>query len=192
MVHITAMLGVIAGDVIGSRFEWAPIKTIDFPLFHPLCSFTDDSVLTVATASAILRGAPFDEMYLDFGRRYPNAGYGGNFHKWLAASDPRPYNSYGNGSAMRVAPVGWACADEASVLREAERSAAVTHDHPEGVKGAQATALAVFLARRGASKEELRAVIAGRFGYDLNSDRPARSGRPTTSMSRVRGRCRKR
>src|SRR5688572_3083594 len=161
------MLGVIAGDVIGSRFEWAPIKTVDFPLFHPLCSFTDDTVLTVATASAILRGAPFGETYLDFGRRYPRAGYGGNFTKWLAAIEPRPYNSYGNGSAMRVAPVGWACADERSVLREAERSAAVTHDHPEGVKGAQATALAVFMARRGASKDEIRAEIANRFGYDL-------------------------
>ncbi len=162
------MLGVIAGDVIGPRFEWAPIKTIEFSLFHPLCSFTDDTVLTVATASAILRGAPFDETYLDFGRRYPRAGYGGNFHKWLAAIDPRPYNSYGNGSAMRVAPVGWACADEPSVLREAERSAAVTHDHPEGVKGAQATALAVFMARRGASKDEIRGGIGSRFGYDLN------------------------
>ena len=162
------MLGVIAGDVIGSRFEWAPIRTVDFPLFHPLCSFTDDTVLTVATASAILRGAPFDETYLDFGRRYPRAGYGGNFHKWLAAIEPRPYNSYGNGSAMRVAPVGWACADEPSVLREAERSAAVTHNHPEGVKGAQATALAVFMARHAASKDEIRDAIASRFGYDLN------------------------
>jgi ADP-ribosylglycohydrolase len=162
------VLGVIAGDVIGSRFEWAPIKTIDFALFHPLSSFTDDTVLTVATASAILRGAPFDETYLDFGRRYPRAGYGGNFTKWLAAVDPRPYHSYGNGSAMRVAPVGWACADERSVLREAERSAAVTHDHPEGVKGAQATALAVFMARRVASKDDIRGGIASRFGYDLN------------------------
>jgi ADP-ribosylglycohydrolase len=162
------MFGVIAGDVIGSRFEWAPIKTIDFPLFHPLCSFTDDTVLTVATAWAILRDRPFDEAYLSFGRRYPRAGYGGNFHKWLGAIEPRPYNSYGNGSAMRVAPVGWAYADEQSVLREAKRSAAVTHDHPEGVKGAQATALAVFMARTGASKEEIRAGIASRFGYDLS------------------------
>jgi ADP-ribosylglycohydrolase len=168
IVTYTFMIGVIAGDVIGSRFEWRPIKTIDFPLFHPLCRFTDDTVLTVATASAILEAAPFDERYLDFGRRYPRAGYGGNFHKWLAAIEPRPYNSYGNGSAMRVAPVGWACADERSVLREAERSAAVTHNHPEGVKGAQATALAVFMARRGASKDEIRAGIASRFGYDLN------------------------
>jgi ADP-ribosylglycohydrolase len=171
------MLGVIAGDVIGSRFEWAPIKTTDFPLFHPLCSFTDDTVLTVATASAILRGAPFDHTYLDFGRRYPRAGYGGNFQKWLAAAEPRPYNSYGNGSAMRVAPVGWACADEQRVLREAERSAVVTHDHPEGVKGAQATALAVFMARGGASKDEIRRGIASRFGYDL--DRTTAGIRPT-------------
>lgn len=162
------MLGVIAGDVIGSRYEWDPIKTTDFPLFHPLCRFTDDTVLTVATASAILNGTPFDETYLDFGRRYPRAGYGGNFHRWLADPHPQPYNSFGNGSAMRVAPVGWACADEASVLREAERSAVVTHDHPEGVKGAQATALAVFMARRAASKGDIREAITRRFGYDLD------------------------
>src|SRR5215211_5707687 len=162
------MLGVIAGDVIGSRFEWEPIKTTDFPLFHPLCRFTDDTVLTIATASAILHGTPFADAYLDFGRRYPRAGYGGNFHIWLAAKDPQPYNSYGNGSAMRVAPVGWACPDEQRVLREAERSAVVTHNHPEGVKGAQATALAVFMARRGASKNDIREAITSRFGYDLN------------------------
>ena len=161
------MFGVIAGDVIGSRFEWAPVKTTDFPLLHPSCSFTDDTVLTVATASAILRGTPFGEAYLDFGRRYPRAGYGGNFHKWLAAEHPAPYNSWGNGSAMRVAPVGFACDDESSVLYAAERSAEVTHNHPEGIKGAQATALAVFMARRGASKEEIRDEIASRFGYDL-------------------------
>jgi len=161
------MLGVIAGDVIGSRFEWAPIKNTDFELFHPLSSFTDDTVLTIATASAILRGRPFGEAYLEFGRRYPRAGYGGNFHKWLSATDPEPFNSWGNGSAMRVAPVGLACSDVASVLREAERSAAPTHNHPEGIKGAQATALTVFLARRGAAKEEIRKEIAERFGYDL-------------------------
>jgi ADP-ribosylglycohydrolase len=162
------MLGVIAGDVIGSRFEWQPIKTTDFDLFHPLSSFTDDTVLTIATASAILRGRPFAEASLDFGRRYPRAGYGGSFHKWLAAVEPAPYNSLGNGSAMRVAPVGLACSDVASVLREAERSAAPTHNHPEGIKGAQATALTVFLARQGAAKHEIRHEMAGRFGYDLS------------------------
>ena len=161
------MLGVIAGDVIGSRYEWDPIKTTDFPLFHPLCRFTDDTVLTVATASAILHLTPFAEAYLDFGRRYPDAGYGGNFYKWLTVKDPQPYNSYGNGSAMRVTPVAWACTDERSVLREAERSAVVTHNHPEGVKGAQATALAVFMARQGASKEDIRHAITRQFGYDL-------------------------
>ena len=162
------MLGVIAGDVIGSRYERDPIKTTDFPLFHPLCRFTDDTVLTIATAAAILKGTPFEEVYLDFGRRYPRAGYGGNFNRWLSERNPQPYNSFGNGSAMRVAPVGWAGADEASVLREADRSAVVTHDHPEGVKGAQATALAVFMARRAASKQDIRAAITTRFGYDLN------------------------
>ena len=162
------MLGVIAGDVIGSRFEWSPIKTIDFPLLHPLASFTDDTVLTVATASAILHGRPFGEAYLEFGRRYPHAGYGGNFHRWLAADDPQPYNSWGNGAAMRVAPIGLACRDVDSVLREAERSAAPTHNHPEGIKGAQATALAVFLARQGEPKAGIRKEIAGRFAYDLD------------------------
>ncbi len=162
------MLGVIAGDVIGSRFQWDPVKTTDFPLFHPLSSFTDDTVLTVATAWAILHGRPFEQAYLDFGRRYPHAGYGGNFHTWLAAKDPQPYNSWGNGSAMRVAPVGLACGDVQSVLREAERSAAPTHNHPEGIKGAQATALAVFLARHGAAKEDIRKEIVERFGYDLD------------------------
>src|SRR5918994_4710512 len=162
------MLGVIAGDVIGSRFEWNPIKTIDFPLFHPLSSFTDDTVLTVATAWAILHGSPFQEAYLTFGRRYPRAGYGGSFQKWLSAEDPQPYNSWGNGSAMRTAPIGFACSDVASVLREAERSAAPTHNHPEGIKGAQTAALAVFLARHGAAKEDIRKEIAGRFGYDLD------------------------
>jgi len=161
------MLGVIAGDVIGSRWEWEPIKTTDFDLFHPLCSFTDDTVMTIATASAILRGRPFAEAYLEFGRAYPRAGYGRGFQKWLAASDPAPYNSLGNGSAMRVAPVGMAYGDVASVLREAERSAAPTHNHPEGIKGAQATALTVFLARHGVAKDEIREEIAGRFGYDL-------------------------
>jgi ADP-ribosylglycohydrolase len=171
------MLGVIAGDVIGSRFEWQPIKTIEFELFHPLSSFTDDTVMTVATASAMLRGVPFGKAYRDFGRRYPRAGYGASFGRWLTAENPRPYNSWGNGSAMRVAPVGFACADEQSVLREAERSASPTHDHPEGIKGAQATALAVFMARQGASKDDIRNETAHRFGYDL--DRTMDRIRPT-------------
>ena len=124
-------------------------------------------MLTVATAAAILRSQPYDVVYRDFGRRYPNAGYGAAFYRWLFADRPEPYNSYGNGSAMRVSPVGWAWDDEATVLREAERSAVVTHSHPEGVKGAQAVALAVFKARSGETKNEIREAITSRFGYDM-------------------------
>jgi len=138
-----------------------------FPLFHPDCRFTDDTVLTVATAFAILEGVSYDSAYRAFGRRYPNAGYGGTFYQWLFKADPQPYNSWGNGSAMRVAPIGYAYETVDEVLREAERSAAVTHDHPEGIKGAQATALAVFLARSGAPKETIRKELTERFGYDL-------------------------
>ncbi len=161
------MIGVIAGDIIGSTHEYIETKTTDFPLFQEASRFTDDTVLTVATAHAILTGVPYGEAYRDFGRRYPAADYGGRFYEWLKSDDPRPYESWGNGSAMRVAPVGLAFSTVDDVLREAERSAAVTHDHPEGVKGAQATALAVFLARTGASKDEIRDELAARFDYDL-------------------------
>lgn len=161
------MIGVIAGDVIGSVHEHTGIKSIEFPLFDSRSSFTDDTVLTVATAYAILTGASYETVYLDFGRRYPNAGYGSSFREWLLAASPRPYNSWGNGSAMRVAPIGLAFASVEAVLSEAERSAAVTHDHIEGIKGAQATALSVFLARSGSSKEQIRHELQTRFGYDL-------------------------
>ncbi len=162
------MIGAIAGDVIGSVHECGMTKSTDFPLFDTLSCFTDDTVLTVATAHAILSGTSYETAYRDFGRRYPNAGYGGLFREWLLLADPRPYNSWGNGSAMRVAPVGWAFDSIDEVLREAERSAAATHNHPEGIKGAQATALAVFLGWSGASKEEIRDDVAERFGYDLH------------------------
>lgn len=162
------MLGAVAGDIIGSIYESRPIKTKDFPLFHPRCRYTDDSVLTVAVAEAILQGVSYREALLEMGRRYPRAGFGGSFFQWLCSEDPQPYNSWGNGSAMRVSPVGFAFGDEASVLGEAERSAEVTHNHPEGIKGAQATALAVFLARTGASKEAIRQRIEQSFGYDLS------------------------
>ena len=162
------MIGVIAGDVIGSVHEHARRKSTDFPLFEPLCRFTDDTVLTIATAHAILTGTPYESAYREFGRQHPDAGYGGSFHDWLFADEPSPYNSWGNGSAMRVAPVGFAFSTVDKVLHQAERSAAVTHNHLEGIKGAQATALAVFLARSGASKEEIRKELMSRFDYDLN------------------------
>ncbi|MEX2154402.1 MAG: ADP-ribosylglycohydrolase family protein [Gemmatimonadaceae bacterium] len=166
MVCMT-MIGAIAGDVIGSVYEWRSTKTTDFPLFQPESRFTDDTVLTVATAHAILEKIPYERAYREFGRRYPNAGYGGNFAEWLFAPEPKPYNSWGNGSAMRVSPVGFAFLHVDDVLREAARSAEVTHDHPEGIKGAQATALAICLARD-STKEEIRDELVKRFGYDLH------------------------
>jgi ADP-ribosylglycohydrolase len=171
------MLGAIAGDIIGSVYEHHPIKTTDFPLFVLTSTFTDDTVLTVAVAHAILHGLDYAATLREFGRRYPHAGYGGSFLRWLASDEMGPYNSWGNGSAMRVSPVGWAFDDEETVLAQAEASAAVTHNHPEGIKGAQATALAVFLARTGASKEDIRARIAATFGYDLS--RTVEQIRPT-------------
>jgi ADP-ribosylglycohydrolase len=161
------LLGAIAGDIIGSIYEHSPIKTLDFPLFAPGCRFTDDTVLTVAVARSILDGSSYLENIRDFGRRYPDAGYGGKFLRWLLADDPRPYHSWGNGSAMRVSPIGFAFDTPEKVLEEASKSAVVTHDHPEGIKGAQATALAVFFARTGHGREEIRRQIGTRFGYDL-------------------------
>jgi ADP-ribosylglycohydrolase len=162
------MLGAIAGDVIGSVHEFAETKTTRFPLFTPSSTFTDDTVLTVAVASAILHKMDYAAALKHYGRQYPNAGYGVAFRRWLLSSDQRSYGSYGNGSAMRVSPVGFAFDSVESVLVEAERSAAVTHDHPEGIKGAQATALAVFLARAGEDKLVIKQAIEDRFGYDLS------------------------
>lgn len=161
------MIGAVAGDIIGSVYEHHPIKTADFPLFHPRCRFTDDSVLTVAIASAILDQVDYASALKAFGRKYPHAGYGGAFLGWLFAAESRPYNSWGNGAAMRVSPVGFAFPDADRVLTEAQRSAEVSHNHPEGIKGAQATALAVFLARHGESKAGIRREISRRFGYEL-------------------------
>lgn len=161
------MTGAIAGDIIGSVYERRPIKRKDFPLFSPGCVFTDDSVLTIAVAKAILTKTSYRDALLDLGRKFPRAGYGGLFINWLFSAKPQPYNSWGNGSAMRVSPIGFAFDTIESVLLEARRSAEVSHNHPEGIKGAQAAALAVFLARRGNAKEEIRAEIQSRFGYDL-------------------------
>jgi len=162
------MLGAIAGDIIGSIYEGNPLKISDFPLFSPHCRFTDDTVLTVATAEALLKGLDYATVYRAYGRRYPNAGYGGTFIHWILDDQAGPYQSWGNGSAMRVSPVGWAGDTVAAVLAEAERSAAVTHNHPEGIKGAQATALAVYLARTGHDKAALKQEIEQRFGYNLS------------------------
>ncbi len=162
------MIGAIAGDIIGSVYERCPIKTKEFPLFHQRCRFTDDTVLTIAVADAILTGRPYDQSVREIGRRYPDAGYGGSFIGWLHSDHPQPYNSWGNGSAMRVSPVGFAFNTEADVLSEAAKTAGISHNHPEGVKGAQATALSVYLARLGHTKEEIREQIGQRFEYDMH------------------------
>jgi len=162
------MIGAIAGDIIGSVYEQYPIKTKDFPLFHPACRFTDDSVLTVAVAKAIMEDGDYRKWVWEIGRRYPYAGYGGSFVRWLQSDDPMPYNSWGNGAAMRVSPVGFAFDTVDMVLLEAERTAKISHNHPEGVKGAQATALVVFLARTTRDKDLIRREIANRFGYNLD------------------------
>ena len=161
------LLGAIAGDVIGSPYEfWDDFKRLDFPLFCPESVFTDDTILTLAVADANLKGTPYHDSILAYARAYPSS-YGRNFYAWIHSSDPKPYNSFGNGSAMRVSPVAWAFDTLDEVLREAERTAIVTHSHPEGVKGAQAVALAVFRARTGASKGDIRREITDRFGYNL-------------------------
>ena len=162
------MLGAMIGDIVGSVYEWHNIKTTQFEFFSPECFFTDDTVLTAATAQALMTDGDYTRAYQDFARRYPGRGYGGNFSKWVWEENPQPYYSWGNGSAMRVSPVGFAFDTIEDVLAEAERSAAVTHNHPEGIKGAQATALAILMARQGASKADVRKEIAGRFGYDLD------------------------
>ncbi len=174
------MLGAIAGDIAGSTREWNRVDGRDFPLFPEGSRFTDDTVLTVATAHAILTDGDFSSAYHAFGNRHPHAGYGGAFRNWLRSPERQPYNSWGNGSAMRVSPVGWAFDREPDVLREAERSASVTHNHPSGVAGAQAVALGIFLARHGASKEEIRRELSDRFGYDLA--RTVEGIRPTYSF----------
>lgn len=162
------MFGAIVGDIAGStyerhncRFEWCEI-------FAEGSTFTDDTVLTLATADRFIFGGTYTEVYRQFGRNYPHAGYGAKFRQWMLSSDPQPYNSWGNGSAMRVSPVAWAMTDLESVLGEARLSAEATHDHPDGIKGAQAVAAAVYLARTGHSKDAIKDFVAKRFGYNLD------------------------
>lgn len=162
------MLGAILGDIIGSVHEYCGTKTKDFPLFVGGSDFTDDSVLTVAVADWILAEGDLSPVLADYARRFPGRGYGSRFAEWIDAADRAPYGSYGNGSAMRVSPVGFAFDSMPEVLEWAERSAAPTHNHPGAVRGAQATAAAVFLARRGQDKREIRAFIETELGYDLS------------------------
>lgn len=171
------MIGAIAGDIIGSVYEWNNIKTKQFDLFSPDCCFTDDTVLTVALAESILTGTDYASLMRAYYRRYPDAGYGGFFHQWAQAHESQPYNSWGNGAAMRISSVGFAFNTLDEVLVRAAEYTAVTHNHTEGIKGAQATAAAIFLARTGSSKSDIRQYTAATFHYDLsrsvNEIRPA-------------------
>lgn len=187
------MIGAIVGDIAGSRFEWCNIKCKQFALFAgrdealPPSAFTDDSVMTLAVADAIMKWREADGMSYDalsgasirsmriFGRLYPRAGYGGNFDHWLHDDDPQPYNSWGNGAAMRVSACGWAgrTLDEVKAMSRAVTE--VTHNHPEGIKGAEATAVATFLARTGKSMEEIKAVVVRDYyplDFTLDEIRP--------------------
>src|SRR5262245_58644708 len=161
------MNGAIAGDIIGSVHEYLGTKTHQFELFHPHCRFTDDTVLTVAVADCLLHDKHYVPTFHEYYREYPNAGYGLGFYEWASSRRTQPYNSYGNGSAMRVGPVGWAFNTMDEVLAEARRSAEVTHNHPEGIKGAQATAAAIFLSRQTKDKKEIRKSIEQLTSYDL-------------------------
>ena len=170
------MLGAIIGDIVGSIRENLRIKRKDFELFPRFSFYTDDTVLTVAVADAILNGKSYGKTIKYYARRHPLRGYGPKFMLWLLSPGIKPYNSLGNGSAMRVSPVAHAYDSEESVLLHAKKSAECTHNHPEGIKGAQATALAIYLAHKGANKEDIRKQISERFGYDL--DRTVVSIRP--------------
>jgi len=162
------MLGAIVGDIAGSTYEHANFKFESCRIFAPGSRFTDDTVLTLATADCFLFGDSYAVSYRRFGRNYRHVGFGANFQKWLHSEDPVPYYSDGNGSAMRVSPIAWVAKDLRWALDEAARSAAVTHDHPEGIKGAQAVAGAVFLAKAGQSKDFIRNFLAQTFGYNLD------------------------
>lgn len=161
------MLGSITGDIVGSIYEWNNIKTTEFPLFQASCRFTDDSVLTVALAEALLTGESYAALLKRYCRNYPEAGYGKSFLRWAQSDSVEPYNSWGNGAAMRVTPVAWAFDTLGEVLAKAAEFSAVTHSHPEGIRGAQAAASAVFLARKGGDRREIARYVTERFGYDL-------------------------
>lgn len=165
---LKTLIGAVAGDIIGSCYEWNSVKTTEFELLTPLSTFTDDTVLTLAVADCILNEKDFTKTIQEYGRKYPRRGYGGYFKQWLKSDNPVPYGSFGNGSGMRVSAVGAAYNTLDEVLAVAKQSAEVTHNHPEGIKGAQAIAAAVFLAKTGSSKPQIKEYISTAFDYNLN------------------------
>ena len=165
-----ALMGAICGDIMGSPYEYWRTRTkkYDFNPFPPRARFTDDTVMSIAMADWIMDGGDLSKVMQKWGHRYPNAGFGGMFKLWLSDANPQPYNSFGNGSAMRVSPVGCAFDTLEETLQKAKESAEVTHNHPEGIKGAQATAAAIFMARTGQTKDEIKKYVSETFGYDLS------------------------
>jgi len=164
------IIGAATGDIIGSIYEFDNIKSTNFPLFSDGCCATDDSIMTFATMDVLINSGDYTEAYQRYGRKYPHplGGYGGNFEEWIYSSNPRPYNSWGNGSAMRVSPIGWAFDTFEQTMKEARNSATVTHNHREGIKGAQAVTAAIYLARNGKTKREIRKFITDTFKYNLD------------------------
>ena len=167
------MLGALVGDIIGSVYEFQNTKSTDFELFTPNSTFTDDSVMTLAVAKWLMEDEVHSTAHLircmqELGDRYPNAGYGGNFGWWLRQSNPAPYNSWGNGSGMRVSPVGLYAKTLDEALALSALTASVSHNHAEGVKGAQAVATSVFLCKEGKTKQEIKEYVEQNFGYNLN------------------------
>lgn len=165
------MLGAIAGDIIGSVYEKRNLKRKDFmPFFHPEARFTDDTVCMVAVADALLHDRDPVQTLQEWGRRYEHVGgWGQRFAHWLVDDDPQPYGSWGNGGAMRVAPAAWLASNLDEVLILAEKVSVITHNHPEGLRGAQAVAAAIWWARDGLGTDSIRTLVAERFGYDLQS-----------------------
>jgi ADP-ribosylglycohydrolase len=163
------MKGAIVGDILGSPHEHLPEKDFDFQLINRFIKYTDDTVLTIAVADAAINNLPFNEVLVAYSRKHPNRGYGGVFKKWITKEleDRKPYNSLGNGSAMRVSSISWIYDSLEDVLEGAKRSSEVTHNNPEGIRGAKATAAAIFLARKGASKDEIYHYLQDNFYYDL-------------------------
>ena len=163
------MLGAITGDIVGSVYEFDNIKTTEFDLFcYDSAFFTDDSVLTIALADAILHNLDYADTMRDYTRRYPHASYGTSFFLWARTPNAPAYNSWGNGAAMRISPVGFAFDTLEEVQQNAQKYTEITHNHPEGIKGALATATAIFLARTGHSKQQIKNYIIENYGYGLN------------------------
>lgn len=162
------MLGAIIGDIVGSIYEANPIKTKDFPLFHPAATFTDDTVCTLAVADCLVANGEFARYLRGYVRSYPDRGYGQMFFEWAFADGAPAYGSWGNGAAMRVGPIAYAADTLEAAIDLARRSASVSHDHPEAIKGAQAVVASVFLALSGESAPNIRRQIGEMFGYDLN------------------------